>query len=69
MEIMIIGPFPPPITGMTMANNMLYENLQKMHWVNIINTQSKKSLDQFKNSILQKIIRSCIFFLKTFYLF
>ncbi len=43
MKIIIIGPFPPPIHGLSLANRMLVNGLRKSHIVCVINTQSKRA--------------------------
>ncbi len=39
----MIGPFPPPIHGMSLANQMLFDGLRKTHSVCTLNTGGKKS--------------------------
>lgn len=39
----MIGPFPPPIHGMSLANQMLSDGLRKTHSVCTLNTGGKKS--------------------------
>lgn len=40
MRLMMIGPFPPPIHGMSLANEMLYNGLRENHTVYNIDTKS-----------------------------
>lgn len=42
MKIAMIGPFPPPIHGMSLANKMLFDGLKKVHSVYVMNTDSKR---------------------------
>lgn len=39
----MIGPFPPPIHGMSLANQMLFDGLRKTHSVCTLNTGGKRS--------------------------
>jgi len=43
MKIIVIGPFPPPISGFSLANQMLVNGLEKNHTVCTINTQYKRA--------------------------
>lgn len=40
MRLVMLGPFPPPIHGMSLANEMLYKGLTKNHEVYRVNTKS-----------------------------
>lgn len=44
MKILMIGPFPPPIHGMSIANNMLFNGLKNNHEVEVLNTNTEKRL-------------------------
>lgn len=44
MKLLLIGPFPPPINGMSLANKMLKKGLKDNHIIRIVNTGSKKKL-------------------------
>lgn len=44
-KILIIGPFSPPITGVSVANDLLFDQLQSKSWiVNKINTEFNTSI-------------------------
>jgi len=66
-KILLIGPFPEPITGMSLANKVLYESLQNRGFkVNRINT----SLYSFDENVGTFSFRKFIYFLKfNFYLY
>jgi len=60
-SILMIGPFPQPITGMSLANKVLYESLIKSgHRVKKINT----SLYSFDENVGVFSFRKLIYFLK-----
>lgn len=40
----MIGPLPPPIHGMSIANNMLFNGLKNNHGVEVLNTNTEKRL-------------------------
>lgn len=44
MKLLLIGPFPPPIHGMSLANQILYRGLQRKHVIKIIDTKSSSKL-------------------------
>jgi glycosyltransferase involved in cell wall biosynthesis len=43
MRVLIIGPFPPPIHGMSLANMNLYSELKKNHEVIILDTTTNRN--------------------------
>ncbi len=47
MDVLIIGPFPPPVNGMTIANNMLWEGMRKKNYVHRLNTNISKRMGNF----------------------
>ena len=47
MDVLIIGPFPPPVNGMTNANNMLWEGMSKKNNVHWLNTNILKRMGNF----------------------
>lgn len=47
MNVLIIGPFPPPVNGMTNANNMLWEGMSKKNNVHWLNTNILKRMGNF----------------------
>ena len=47
MNVHIIGPFPPPVNGMTNANNMLWEGMSKKNNVHWLNTNILKRMGNF----------------------
>ncbi len=49
MRILMIGPFPPPIHGMSVANEMLYKGLKKENDVRKINTNTEVVLGNLGN--------------------
>ena len=65
-KILMIGAFPNPITGLSIANETLYEGLSKKYKVNKINTTKddsfvdKKDIGKFKFSKFFKIIKNLI---------
>lgn len=49
MNILMIGPFPEPISGMTLANKMLYDGfIKEGHKVEIINTNTDNKISNLK---------------------
>ncbi|OAA30181.1 hypothetical protein AT15_00465 [Kosmotoga arenicorallina S304] len=44
MKKLMIGPFPPPIHGMSIANNMLFNGMKNKHEVEVLNTNTEKRL-------------------------
>jgi len=50
MRILMIGPFPPPIHGMSLANRMLRDGLvERGHQVETLNTRTEISFGNLKN--------------------
>ncbi len=50
MRILMIGPFPPPIHGMSLANRMLRDGLvERGHQVETLNTHTGTSFENLKN--------------------
>lgn len=47
MRILMIGSFPPPIHGMSLANKVLSENLKKENHVSYLDTNTEKNLGNF----------------------
>jgi glycosyltransferase involved in cell wall biosynthesis len=44
-KIIVLGPFPPPISGVSLANQVLVKGLKKNDWsVSVINTEYSKNL-------------------------
>ena len=60
-KVLFIGPFPEPITGMSLANKVLFDSLNKKGYkVDLINT----SLYSFEESVGNFSIKKLFFFLK-----
>ncbi|WP_195972242.1 glycosyltransferase family 4 protein [Clostridium thermobutyricum] len=60
-KILMIGPFPEPITGMSLANKMLYDGLKKNYNVQFIDTDTEKKINSAKSQgkfDLKKVINS-----------
>lgn len=57
MKILMIGPFPGQISGMTIANKMLYEGLLKNNDVTYINTDTDKKFADLKSQGKVKITK------------
>ena len=49
VKTLMIGPFPPPIHGMSLANQMLKEGLSRNHAISILDTNTEKNLGNLKN--------------------
>lgn len=49
MRILMIGPFPTPVHGMSLANQMLFEGLNDHHSVEVINTITGKGIGNVSN--------------------
>jgi len=49
VKTLMIGPFPPPIHGMSLANQMLKEGLSRNHAISILNTNTEKNLGNLKS--------------------
>ncbi len=50
MRILVVGPLPPPVNGMSLANRMLVDGLQrKTHDVDTIDTKTGTKRDNVKN--------------------
>lgn len=47
LNLLIIGPFPPPVNGMTIANNMMWEGLRQKFGVHRMNTIVSKKMGDF----------------------
>ncbi|MCL4408168.1 MAG: glycosyltransferase family 4 protein [Thermotogae bacterium] len=61
MKILMIGSFPPPIHGMSLANKVLLGNLKKEHSVFFLNTNTQKdlgNLNQQGKMSLKKVFTS-----------
>ena len=62
MKIIMIGPFPPPINGMSLANNMLFEGLIKRGTiVKIIDTKTstkRENLSSQGKISIRKVVAS-----------
>jgi glycosyltransferase involved in cell wall biosynthesis len=64
MNILLIGPFPPPIQGNSFANQILYNNLQSRDFTcNIVNTTSQSISSKQGNTFS---IRKAINFLTNY---
>lgn len=60
-KVLLIGPFPEPITGMSLANKVLFNTLiEKGYKVDLINT----SLYSFEESVGDFSLKKIMFFLK-----
>ena len=60
-RIFAIGPFPPPIHGMSLANKILHEGLSVKNDVHILDTNTVKTFEDLKKQgtfTLHKIFRS-----------
>lgn len=49
MKIFMIGPFPPPIHGMSLANRTLYEGLKDKNDICILDTNTEKGFGDLKD--------------------
>ena len=49
LRIFMVGPFPPPITGMAIANKMLFQGLENEHTVIILDTQLQRKLGDYSS--------------------
>lgn len=62
VRILMVGPFPKPITGQTIANKTLYNGLKrKGHTVDFIDTDTEKKIESLNNQgkfNIKKIINS-----------
>jgi len=47
MRILMIGPFPPPIHGMSLANEILLNHFKKEHFVIFLDTKTGKDIGNF----------------------
>ena len=59
MRIILIGPLPPPIHGMSKANEMLISGLSKSHKITKINTNTLNEISK-KTSKTKKLVRSIV---------
>lgn len=64
----MIGPFPPPFHGMSIANKTAYENFKKKHIIKIINTSSKKKVSNLEDSgkfNIPKALKTLLLYIKS----
>ena len=65
MRILIIGPFPEPITGNSLANQVVFENLPK-YQSNVIVDKINTSYSSFKEDLGRLSLAKVLYYLKQY---